>query len=607
MGKRSRQKKSSGPAVAAEKSAALPGPPIADWIPGLLLFVAVVIAYLPIWRAGFIWDDDLYVLGNPVVVGPLGFKEIWTTQAADICPLTITTFWAEYKLWGLSPLGFHLVNVFLHAGSGVVLWRVLLSLRVPGAILGAALWALHPVLVESVAWIAELKNTQATFFYLLSILFFTRWIGKGSAATSNRDYILTLVFAVMAIASKSSTVILPLVLALCAWWMERRWNPRTLLRIAPILVISGAATLLSMWTQGAHDPQWIRPFPDRFAAAGDAVWFYLGKLIWPWPLVTVYTKWHIDAGQLASFLPLLGVILLLALLWWKRDAWGRHWFFAFAYFLVALLPVLGLVEHYFLRFSFVADHFQNLACMGPLALLGALLARWQISIGAGIVLILAVLTCLQTRYYETEEKIWIHTLAYNPECAVGYGNLGSIQLDRGELDPAGENLRKALAIMPGMVVINFNMGRLLLRQGQVEDAITHFKKAIDVHPLFAEGHYLLGIALDEKGDAQGAFDQFKRTLELKPGYIPAQNNLAFQFAKHGQLDEATAIFTDVVRQTPNDASAHNNLGAALLDQGKLDQAIAEFQLALQLQPGFDKAEKNLARAQAAQPKNPVPH
>ena len=181
-----------------------------DWLWGAVLVLAVFLAYTPMFWAGYIWDDVRVVATNPVIVGPLGLKEIWTTQAADICPLTLTTFWAGYHLWGLDPLPFHLLNVALHAASAVLLWQVLRLLRIPGAWLGAAMWALHPVEVESVAWITELKNTQSGFFYLLTIFFFVRSLVSNAA--SRRDYSLALLCAVLAMASKSSTVVLPLVL-----------------------------------------------------------------------------------------------------------------------------------------------------------------------------------------------------------------------------------------------------------------------------------------------------------------------------------------------------------------------------------------------------------
>ena len=180
-----------------------------DWVLGLILILVVILAYTPIWRAGFIWDDDAMLTANPCIVGPLGLKEIWTTNAADICPFVITTFWVEHALWGLAPLPYHLVNVLMHGACAVLLWRVLRSLRVQGAWLGAALWALHPVAVESVAWITEMKNTESALFFLLSILFFVKSLRAKEVNGRNRvgwDYALSLLFAALAMASKSSTV-----------------------------------------------------------------------------------------------------------------------------------------------------------------------------------------------------------------------------------------------------------------------------------------------------------------------------------------------------------------------------------------------------------------
>ena len=192
---------------------------------------------------------------------------------------------------------------------------------------------------------------------------------------------MTLLFAALAMASKSSTVILPVVLCLCAWWVEGRWHWRNLARVAPVFLMSVAASAVSIWTQGLQlatvaDPQWARTWPERLVTAGDAVWFYLGKLLWPHPLITIYPRWQIDAGQWVSYLPLLAVIVVLFILWLKRESWSRALVFCLRLFLAALLPVLGLVDNYIFRYSLVFDHFQYLAGMGPLALAGAGMVRF---------------------------------------------------------------------------------------------------------------------------------------------------------------------------------------------------------------------------------------
>ena len=456
-----------------------------DWIWGLILALAVILTYLPTWWAGFIWDDEGLVMVNPCIVGPLGLKEIWTTSAADICPLTITTFWVEHALWGLAPLPYHLANVLLHGACAIVLWRVLRSLQIPGAWLGAALWALHPVQVESVAWVTELKNTESGLFFLLSIFFYVRWLraqGINGQNGGGWKYALILIFAALAMASKSSTVVLPVVLCLCAWWTEGRLRWRNLARVGPIFLMSVAAGVVSIWTQGlqlatSNDPQWARSWPERLVAAGDAVWFYLGKLIWPYPLITIYPRWQIDAGQWVTYLPLLAVIAVLFILWLNRESWSRYCFFVFAYFLVTLLPVLGLVDNYIFRYSLVFDHFQYLASMGPLALAGVGLVGladfaipmrpWlQSSLAAGLLLVLAILSWQRNLAYESQETLWTDTLAKNPKCWMAHNNLGSALVKKGERDEAIAQFQKALEINPKYPEALYNLGSNLLSKGQ---------------------------------------------------------------------------------------------------------------------------------------------
>ncbi len=348
-----------------------------DWLFAAALVAAVFLAYQPVWRAGFIWDDDAHLTANPCVVGPKGLKEIWTTTAARICPLVQTTFWFEHKAWGLAPLPYHLVNVLLHAANALVLWQVLRKLGVLGAGLGAAIWALHPVQVETAAWITELKNTQSAFFYLLAILFFANFILAQREANPKAPrgwYCASLICGALAVASKSSTVVLPVVLGLCAYWLEGRWLWRWIWQLLPFALLAAASSALAVWTQSLDiggRADWQRGWPERLAVAGRAIWFYLGKLLWPHPLIFIYPRWRIDVANPLSYVPLAAALLALAVLWRWRRGWARETWFAFTYFVVALLPVLDLVNHYFVRYSFVGDHFQYLASMGILALLGA--------------------------------------------------------------------------------------------------------------------------------------------------------------------------------------------------------------------------------------------
>ncbi|HUB68539.1 MAG TPA: tetratricopeptide repeat protein [Candidatus Methylacidiphilales bacterium] len=606
-----------------------------DWLWGLALVLAVILTYIPVWWAGFIWDDDVNVTANSCIVGPLGFKEIWTTSAADICPLVLTTFWMEHALWGLNPLPYHLVNVLLHAACAVLLWRVLLSLNIPGAWLGAALWALHPLQVETVAWVSETKNTQSCLFYLLSVLFFVKYVRARNPETETRvswNYALTLLFAALAMASKSSTVVLPVVLGLCAWWMEGRWRWRNLRVIGPVFVMSVIASTVSMWTRYSrqeYDAQWVRSWPERVAASGDVIWFYLGKLIWPHPLINSYPSWEIDAGQWISYLPLLAVVAVLIMLWCKRRYWSRAWFFPFAYFVAALFPVLGFVTMSSSAHSLVADHLQYLASMGPLTLVGAGLVRladfviparrWlQSSLYAGLLLILGVASWQRSWAYENSETLWADTLAKNPGCCIGYNNLGLVFLQKGETDKAIPEFQEALSINPnfgaarddlgdafmeegridkaidqyrenikidpGYLVAYTNLGVALLKKGQVDEAIVQFKKALEINANHCATRCNLGNALMQKGQWQEAMAQFQKALEINPNYANAHADLGGLFLQTGQIDEAISQYTKSLEIDPHQTGAYCNLGDALMQKGQWQEAMAQFQKALAIDP-----------------------
>ena len=549
------------------------------------------------------------------MIGLRGLKDIWTTNAADISPFTFTTFWVEHALWGLAPLPYHLVNVLLHGACAVLLWRVLRSLQIPGAWLGASLWALHPVEVESVAWITETKNTQSGLFFLLSILFFVKYLkarNLNGQTGGGWNYGLTLLFAALAMASKSSTVILPVVLSLCAWWVEGRWQWRDLARVAPIFIMSIAASALSIWTQGqvlatASDPQWVRSWPQRAATAGDAVWFYLGKLLWPHPLITVYPRWQIDARHGVSYLPLVAVIIAVLILWLKRKSWSRPWFFVFAYFLVALFPVLGLADNFIFCYSLVFDHLQYLASMGPLALAGAGMVRlaevvipgrsWlQSTLGAGVLLVLGLVSWQRVWAYESQETLWTDTLAKNPNCWVGYNNLGNFLAQKGQTDEAIKQYQNALEINTRDAKTHNNLGLAFYRKGQTDEAIAQFQETLEINPNYDEAHDNLGVALAQKGQVDEAIAQFQKALEISTNLGLAHHNLGIALSQKGQVGEATEQFQEALEIRPNIADVCNRLGIALAKNGQLDKAIAQFRKALKIDPKSVQAYSNLGNA-----------
>jgi tetratricopeptide (TPR) repeat protein len=599
------------------------------WLPGLLLIAVTFLAYLPVWRAGFIWDDDTFLTNNPVLKRPDALFRLWfTASTPDYFPMTSSMLWVEWRLWGMHPLGYHLVNVLLHSLSAILLWRVLLRLKIPGALLAAGLFALHPVNVESVAWITERKNTLAMFFYLGSLLAWLRFEDTGQ----RRWYGLALGAFGLGLLSKTAVAPLPVVLLGMAWWRRGRVEWRDVRRAVPFFLGSVVLGLVTVWFQYHRSigGDIVRPdnFWSRLAGAGWAVWFYLYKAVLPLNLIFVYPRWRIDARNVLSYLPLALVAAALAWSWLRRARWGKGWVFALGYFVVMLLPILGFLNIYFMRFSLVADYWQYFAIIGPIALVAAWIRKPLPA--AALLLALGALTWHQCGMYADQETLWRATLARNPGCWMAHDNLGGILLGEGKLeealaeygkaleiqpdDPDARNdlglalfrngqtdeaiaqYRRALEIKPGDHAAHYNLGLAFFKKGELDEAIAQFQKALELRPDSPDMLLTLGMALSSKGDKAAAVGQYRKALEISPDYEAARYNLGFALSEMGDLDEAIAQYQKVLETDPNYAEARNNLGADLFAKGDLEGAIAQYRAAVKLQPAYTNALFNLGNA-----------
>jgi protein O-mannosyl-transferase len=608
--------------------------PIRTWLWALFLIALVFMAYIRVFDAGFIWDDESHLTQNPCIVGPLGLKEIWTSTRAVYYPLVLTTFWGLHKLVGLNSSPYHILNVLMHAGSAILLWRVLRQLAVRGAWLGAALWALHPVMVQSVAWITELKNTQSCLFYLLSVFCFLKFETESQRNGRWWHFGGAVLFFILATASKPSTVMLPAVLALCVWWRRGRIRWRDLAALVPFALISALASVWTIWEQkfhsGASGPEWAQTWPERLIIAGRAIWFYLGKLVWPHPLIFIYPRWEINSVQLVAYLPLLAALAALAALWLIRGKWSRPVFFAAAYFVISLFPVLGFFTVYFFRYSFVSDHFQYLASMGPLALAGAGIAivverfcktpselasntdatqfsggntvapRWKYFLGAAVIglllLMLGVSTWRQSAIYHHVVTLYTATLAKNPGCWMAHYNLGIALHHQGETDQAITHYRQAIALRSNYAEAHYNLGRLLAEKGELSDAVTHYEKALAINPADAEAHNNLGATLFMKGRVDDAISHYRKALAIRADYADASCNLANALLSKGDMDGAIVRYMACLALSPNQAEAQYNLASALLRKGRTDEAIDHYRKTLELHPENADAHANLGSA-----------
>lgn len=594
-----------------KKTASSPSVWNRQWILAAFLVLATALAYQQVWQAGYIWDDDSHLTQNPCIIGPLGFKGIWTTAAATYYPLVLTSFWIQHALWGLNPLPYHLVNVAMHAACGILLWKVLLQLRVPGAWLGAALWVLHPVLAESVAWITELKNTQSCFFYLLAILFFLRW--REEAATEGRhwgqwNYGVALCCALLAILSKSSTVMLPVVLGLCWWWRDGRWRWRNVLPLIPFVFVSFLAGLWTIWEQKFHSnaigPSWTQTWPERLIIAGCDVWFYLGKLAWPQSLAFLYPRWKIDPSQALMYLPTLAAITGMLVLWWYRNGRLRPVFFAAAYFVVSLFPVLDFFDVFFFKYSFVADHFQYLASMGPLVLAAAWLQRLPRFVPGTLLVLLAVLTWKQVGIYQNVETSWGDTVEKNPNSWMAQNSYAVALSSRNRPEEAIFHFQKALEIDPSYVLAYSNLGHALLLVGRPEESAAYLEKALELDPNDATTRSNLANTLLQMGRVNEALSELQKALAVNPDDAQAQKNMAWVLATSPEArirdgPRAVELAERANKLTQNrDPIVLTTLAAAYAETGRFADAIKTAEAALKgAEDSGNAALANAIRAQ----------
>jgi len=630
------------------------------------LVAATFLAYWPIWTAGFIWNDPDYVT-RPALRSLRGLGLIWTRLGAteQYYPLLHSWFWIQHRLWGNAALGYHLVDVGLHALGAVLLVAALEQLwpdRRDAALLAGFLFALHPVMVESAAWISEQKNTLSLVFYLCSALIFERWRRQPHPGL----YWLALAAFIAALLSKTVTATLPAALLLVAWWRAGRLDWRGDVRpLLPWFVLAIGWGLFSAWVEktyvGAQGAAFALPLGDRLLLAARIPWFYLGKLLWPAHLVFIYPRWTISGHDPVAWLFLFATLAALAALGWSatslppealakrsRRPSARGWTACGCFFLGSLFPTLGFFNVYAFIYSYVADHWVYLPALGIIAGLAYLLAtasrRWpaavRLSAAAVLVAALAVRTNLESRTYQDAGRFYATIIDRNPSAWMAQHNLGDLLAQRGQDAQALRFYRAALLARPDLPLTEYGYAQALERLGRVDEAQAHFRIALRYDPNFSSAHEALGrslLAHDQpvpaaaefaevyrinpaypqltgewaaalnnagaaalqRGDAATAKVCCAQAIKLNPDFALAWANLGRALAASGQPQEASMPLQQALRLQPNFPEAENDLGAVLAFTGHRAEAIAHYERALQLRPNFPDAERNLELARAA--------
>ncbi len=580
---------------------------------GLLLVVITVLAYQQAWNAGYIWDDDKYVTENHLLTAPDGLKRIWFSRdsPSQYFPLVYTTFRIEHAIWGLNATGYHWVNILLHALNALLVWKLLQRLALPGAWLAAALFALHPVNVESVAWITERKNVLMGVFFLLSVLAWLRFI-EGAAADRRRYYALALLLYALSLFSKTTACTMPAALLLILWLRRMPITAARIAQVTPFLVLGFAMGLLTMWwerhIQGTQG-EWFAMGPiERVLVASRAIWFYGSKLIWPADLAFSYPKWDISASDPADYVWLLITLAAAASIYFARRFVGRGVEVAAIYYVAMLSPMLGLIMLYTFRYTYVADHYQYLATVGPLALLAAFFAALARRFGrahkpaahtivaVALLLPLGLRTWQQCAIYKDEETLWRATIDVNPGSWMAYNNLGIIQLRRGEIESAIAQFIKALEIDPAYAEAHYNLGNALVRNNAAEQAIPRYTQAIELNPRIIGAYVNLATVLLQRGRAVEAVPHLQSAAEIAPDNPTVRALLGAVLAASGRFTEAIEHLRAAAEADSTSPDVRNDLGNALLELGRNEEAIASFEAALRIQPDNAEAYYNLANA-----------
>src|SRR6059058_1089057 len=575
----------------------------------IVLAAATILAYRPAWHGSFLWDDDAYIVNNELLTAPDGWQRIWFSldSPSQYFPLTYSTFRIEHALWGLNTTGYHWVNLLFHVANALLVWAVLVRLRVPGSWLAAAIFALHPLQVESVAWITERKNVLMGFFFLLTLLAWIAFVDERSRRPW-RFYRLALIFYVLALSAKSTACTLPAALFLILWLQKKRIDWRRLMQIVPFVVLGLTIGLIAVWWEryhvGTRGAMFAMGPLERLIVATHAAWFYLGKLFWPAKLTFMYPQWTITPSNPLAYIWLVAGIALCVAIYFARRYVGRSVEVAAAFFVATLSPVLGFIMLYTFRYTFVADHYQYLACIGPIALASAGLVNLAdvsknsrtliFSVALCVVALLATLTWRQAAMYGNIETLWRTTLSRNPNCWMAHNNLGIVLFEKGQLDDAIAHYRTTLQMQPNFWDADYNLGTALLGKGQVDEAIFHCDKAVRMQPNDPDAQVALANALLQKRQIDDAIVHYQKAVAIRPDYFLARYGLGHALLERGKLDAAIEHSRAALLIQPNNADCQTILAIALDEEGQSVEAVKHYEKALEISPQSVSALNNLA-------------
>ncbi len=589
----------------------------------ILLTLLTALAYLPVLSFNFIrFDDPLYFSGNPRVLRGLTTDGLaWAFHTRDVAnwhPLTWLSLMMDVSLFGQGPFGPHLTNFLLHIANTLLLFAALRQLtNAPGrSAFAAGLFALHPLHIESVAWVSERKDVLCAFFGFLALWAYARY----AAAEPNRNrpdsrrllfYLLSLLLFELGLLSKPMLVTFPFLLLLLDFWPLQRFPPFSGRQLLPLLIekvpfllltlISCVLTLRAQNEGGAVQPLSNLPMSERLANVPVEYFSYLAKTFWPAQLSIIYPIQRPGPAMWLMLPASFAVVGLCSFALWSMRRFP-FFFVGWFWFLGTLVPVIGLVQ---VGSQFIADRYTYIPLIGIFIIVswGAfmLLSRWRMPVGAGRIAVVFVLASLvlvtrwQLTFWRDGETLFRRALEVVPDNAIAYATLGQYSYEGGQPDRAIEDYRHALALEPNDSDTHDNLGVVLAEQGQADEAIAEYNAALRLNPSNAEAHNNLANVLHHKGRTDEAIPHFREALRLDPDFPEAHNNLGNALAGRGELTEAVSHYRAALDLNPNLAEAHCNLGLALVRLGRRDEAVTEFNATLRLKPDFAIALRALQK------------
>src|SRR5438067_4380343 len=614
----------------------------------VLVFLAIIvwIAFGKALRHDFLgYDDQRYVIQNAWVTNgltPGGIKWAFThVHASNWHPLTTISHMLDCQLYGLQPWGHHLTNILLKAAAAILLFFALRKLTgdLWPSLLVATVFAVHPLRVESVAWVSERKDVLSGVFFMLTLWAYARY-ARGNVRSSFWYMTVTVLFA-LGLMCKPTLVTLPFVLLLLDYWPLGRVRPSSssrrgetasawprrntwswlVIEKVPLFVLSAASCVATLLAQKqALDLSIKAPLLERLGNALITYDVYVGQMIWPAHLAVLYPypEGNLKVPQVIVALLLLLIISVAFFLWRKRYPFlliGWLWY------LGMLVPVIGIIQ---VGSQVRADRYTYLPQIGLYLLVAwggmELFQRWRRSreiLAAAAVLIIIALTTrsyLQTSYWRDTETLWRHAIASTSNNYIAHTNLAQNLTHSGRFTEAIAECQEALKIKPDFAAAHNNLGVALLRNkqsgdgalghdGAVDEAIEHYRKALQINPDFTQAHKNLGIVFMRKGQMDEAIAQFQKTLELEPNDAQAEFSLGSAFLQRREVDEAIAHYQKAVEIRPDYAEARNYLGNAFVAEGKYSEAIANYEAAVRIRPNYSEAHHNMACVLATIGKN----